>query len=125
MRYLGIFSAALFIDFAKISINLAKFLTSLKSVQAVLSVLARIAVASFKLIYKELLIFLGQFALLTLAFDAVGAAIYILSNNAFPELKKGIEEATTRVNQLEQALQNVGKQLKLYLESYLKLKKKS
>lgn len=109
VRYLGIFSAALFIDFAKISIELAKFLGGLKSVQAVLSVLARIAVAAFKLIYKELLIFLGQFALLTLAVDAVGAAIYVLSNNAFPELKKGIEEATTRVNQLEQALQNVGK----------------
>lgn len=109
VRYLGIFSAALFIDFAKISIGLAKFLGGLKSVQAVLSVLARIAVAAFKLLYKELLILLGQFALLTLAVDAVGAAIYVLSNNAFPELKKGIEEATTRANQLEQALQNVGK----------------
>ena len=109
VRYLGIFSAALLIDFATISIELGKFLGSLKSVQAVLSVLARIAVASFKLIYKELLIFLKQFALMTLAFDAVGAAIYVLSNNAFPELKKGIEEATTRANQLEQALQNVGK----------------
>ena len=109
VRYLGIFSAALFIDFAKISINLIKFLSSLKTVQVVLQGLAKVAVAAFKLLYKELLIFLGQFALLTLAVDAVGAAIYVLSNNAFPELKKGIEEATTRANQLEQALQNVGK----------------
>lgn len=109
VRYLGIFSAALFIDFAKISIGLAKFLAGLKSVQAVLSVLARIAVAAFKLLYKELLIFLGQFALLTLAFDAVGAAIYILSNNAFPELKKDIEEATKEANRLKEALDNVNK----------------
>ena len=109
VRYLGIFSAALFIDFAQISINLIKFLSSLKTVQVVLQGLAKVAVAAFKLIYKELLIFLKQFALLTLAVDAVSAAFYILSNNAFPELKKGIEEATNRANQLEQALQNVGK----------------
>lgn len=109
VRYLTTFWVALYIDLGKISIGLVKFLASLKSVQAVLYVLARIAVAAFKLLYKELLIFLGQFALLTLAVDAVGAAIYVLSNNAFPELKKGIEEATDRANQLEQALQNVGK----------------
>lgn len=109
VRYLGIFSAALFIDFAKISINLIKFLSSLKTVQVVLQGLAKVAVAAFKLIYKELLIFLGQFALLTLAVDAWGAAIYVLSNNAFPELKKDIEEATKEANRLKEALDNVGK----------------
>jgi tape measure domain-containing protein len=112
VRYLGIFSAALFIDFAKISINLIKFLSSLKTVQVVLQGLAKVAVAAFKFIYKELLIFLKQFALLTLAVDAVSAAFYILSNNAFPELKKGVEETTEETNRLIEALRNLGKETK-------------
>jgi len=109
VKYLGIFWAALFIDLAQITIDLAKLFASFKSGGVLFKNFAQVAVQAFAAIKKALVKFLIQFGLITLAVDAVGAAIYVLSNNAFPELKKGIEEATTRANQLEQALQNVGK----------------
>ena len=112
VRYLGIFSAALFIDFAKIALNLGKFLAGLKTVQVVLKGLAQAAVAALKLVWKELVVFLAQFVLLTLAVDAVNAALYILSNNAFPELKKGVEETTEETNRLIEALRKLGKETK-------------
>ena len=80
-----------------------------KSLQALVVNFFKAVASLIQYVLPHIITFLGKFALLTLAFDAVGAAIYVLSNNAFPELKKGIEEATTRANQLEQALQNVKK----------------
>ena len=80
-----------------------------KSLQALVTNFFKALASLIQYVLPHIISFLGKFALLTLAVDAWGAAIYVLSNNAFPELKKGIEEATDRANQLEQALQNVRK----------------
>lgn len=90
------------------SFSLVKALfTSSTALTTFKNLLAGLA-SAIQAVLPALLAFLKTFLLVTLAIDAVGAAVNV-AQNAFGQLQKDIEDTTARANALEKALQNVGK----------------